>query len=297
MWVECIPNFSEGIDRGILDQIAAAARVKGVKILGLEGDPDHNRSVLTMVGEGPAVLQAAYATARVAVDLIDLTRQTGTHPRIGAVDVIPFVPLGDTPMGYAVELARTLGHRLGDELGLPVYLYEEAATREDRRNLAHVRRGQFEGLARRMATDPPDYGPDHPHVTAGAVAVGARRPLIAFNVYLATTDLAVAKHVARAVRGSSGGLVGVKALAMDTVHRGQVQVSLNLVDYPKTPLPQVLEMVRREAGRYGVAVTGTELVGFLPLEALKDTARYYLQLHDFEMGRVLEWAIAADRGL
>lgn len=292
MWVECVPNFSEGRDPLVLQAIGEAARGHNVKILGFEGDPDHNRSVMTLVGPGEDVAEAVMRAARVAIARIDLTRQTGNHPRMGAVDVIPFVPLEGTPMAYAVELARRTGERLAREEGVPVYLYEEAARHPSRRNLADVRRGQFEGLGARMAADPPDFGVPRPHPTAGAAAVGARRPLIAFNVYLNTTDMAVARAVARAVRGSDGGLRGVKALAMNTERRGRVQVSMNVVDYPTTPLPRVVEMVRQEAGRFGVSVVGSELVGFLPVAALIDTARYYLQLHDLDAGRVLEWAMA-----
>ncbi len=293
MWVECIPNFSEGTDKKILEHLFITASERpGVRVLGLEGDVDHNRAVMTLAGDGEAVLQAVLAAATVAVREIDLTRQTGTHPRLGSLDVVPFVPLGSTPMAYAVDLAERFGKAVGEDLGVPVYLYEHAASRPERKNLADVRRGQFEGLAARMRVDPPDFGPGAPHPTAGAMAVGARFPLIAFNVFLTTDDLAIARAVARAVRGSSGGLVGVKALAMDTVHRGRVQVSLNLVDYPTTPLPTAIEMVRREAGRFGVAIAETELVGLLPAQALMDSLRYYLQLSHLEANQVVELALA-----
>ncbi len=292
MWVECIPNFSEGSDRKTLENILAAAEETGVRILGFEGDVDHNRAVMTLAGDGETVLQAVLAAARVAVREIDLTRQSGTHPRLGALDVVPFVPLGSTPMAYAVDLATRLGRQLGDELGVPVYLYEQAATRPEHKNLADVRRGQFEGLLARMPVDPPDFGPHTPHPTAGAMAVGARFPLIAFNVFLTTADLEIAQAVARAVRASSGGLVGVKALAMDTVHRGRAQVSLNLVDYPTTSLPAAIEMVRREAGRYGVGIAQTELIGLMPAQAMIDSLRYYLQLPDLEAQQVVELALA-----
>ncbi len=292
MWVECIPNFSEGKDRKVLENILAAAEGAGARVLGMEGDVDHNRSVMTLAGDGEMVLEAVFRAAEVAVRDIDLTRQSGTHPRLGAVDVVPFVPLGATPMAYAVDLATRFGQRVGEALQVPVYLYEQAASRLERRNLADVRRGQFEGLATRMLADPPDFGPKTPHLTAGAMAVGARFPLVAFNVFLTTVDLDIARAVARAVRGSSGGLVGVKALAMDTVHQGRVQVSLNLVDYPTTSLPAAIEMVRREALRYGVSIAKTELIGLMPAEAMVDSLRYYLQLPEFKAEQIVELALA-----
>jgi glutamate formiminotransferase len=298
MWVECVPNFSEGRRREVLQGLLAAAAVPGVRVLGLSADPDHNRAVLTLAGEGEAVLEAVFRASRLAVAEIDLRQHRGTHPRIGAVDVVPFVPLGGTPMSACVELARQLGRRLGEELQLPVYLYERAATRPDRQNLADVRRPQFEGLAA-WFEDPahrPDFGPPRPHPTAGAAAVGARPPLVAFNVFLDTQEVDVAKRVARAVRGSNGGLRGVKALAMDTETRGRVQVSMNLVDPGRTGLATALDMVRREAARYGVAVTGTELVGFVPLDALVQAAQYTLQLHGLSRNHVLEWALLAPDG-
>ncbi|MDA8193571.1 MAG: glutamate formimidoyltransferase [Thermaerobacter sp.] len=293
MLVQCVPNFSEGRDPERLSRLQAAAQATAnVRILGFEGDADHHRSVMTLAGDGEAVLDAVFRTAAVAVAMIDLREHRGVHPRMGAVDVIPFVPLANTPMEYAVDLARRLGERIGRELAVPVYLYEFAATRPERRNLADVRRGGYAALQARMARDAPDFGPGTPHFTAGAVAVGARRPLIAFNVYLNTQDPTIADRVARAVRGSSGGLVGVKALGMDTVTQGQVQVSMNLVDYPKTSLPAAVEMVRREAARFGASVTRTELVGFLPVSAAVDSLRYYLQLSDFDSSRILEMALA-----
>jgi glutamate formiminotransferase len=297
VWVECVPNFSEGRRPEVLDALVQAARRPGVRILGLSRDPDHHRAVMTLAGEGEEVADAVFHAARAAVEQIDLNHHRGTHPRIGAVDVIPFVPLGDTPMSYCVELARRLGSRLGQELGLPVYLYEAAATRPERRNLADVRRGEFEGLAQRMAAPEgrPDFGPGTPHPTAGAVAVGARPALIAFNAYLNTTDLAVADRVARAVRGSSGGLAGLKALPMATVSQGAVQVSMNLTEWRRTSLASALEAVRREAARYGASVTGTEIVGFVPLGALLDAARYYLQAHSLDASQVLELQLVEDR--
>lgn len=293
MWVESVPNFSEGRDTAWMVELRKRAQsVPGVSVLGLEGDIDHNRSVMTLVGPGEKVLESVFQSIEWAVRSIDLRHHRGVHPRMGAADVVPFIPLGETPMQYAVELARQLGERVARTLNVPVYLYEDAATSEARRNLAVVRRGEFEGLAARMATDPPDFGQQWPHPTAGATAVGARQPLIAFNVYLGTTDLPIAQRIARAVRGSSGGLVGVKALAMNTLHKGQVQVSMNLVNYPTTTLPRALEMVRMEAKRFGVAVTHTELIGFLPMSAVVDILRHYVQLEAFDASRVLEMAMA-----
>ena len=254
-------------------------------------DADHNRSVMTAVGEAEDLSEAMFRAARTAVEYIDLRVHQGTHPRMGAVDVMPFVPLVGATMENAVQVAEKLGRRMGKELQLPVYLYEMAATKSYHKNLADVRRGQFEGLSSKMANDPPDFGPAYPHPTAGAVAVGARNPLIAFNILLNTDSMDVAGKVAESVRGSTGGLIGVKALPMNTVSQGKVQVSMNLVDYPKTPLPRALEMVREEAGRWGVSIFRTELVGFMPAQALVDTARYYLQQFDFELTDVLEWAL------
>lgn len=292
MWLECIPNFSEGRNPVVLDEMLHAAQATGVKVLGFEGDRDHHRSVMTMAGEGEMIIEAMMAIARVATKRINLNAHQGVHPRMGAIDVVPFVPLGETPMSYAVEVAHKLGERLASELRLPIYFYEEAARDPSRQNLADIRRGQFEALTAKMAQWPPDIGPIAPHPTAGATAVGARRPLIAFNVVLNTDDMTVARAVARAVRGSSGGLKGVKALAMDTSPSlGKVQVSMNLVDYPQTTLPQALEMVRQEASRFGVMIAETELVGFLPLQALIDSAHYYWGLRHLTPHQVLEMAL------
>ncbi|MCL8207853.1 MAG: glutamate formimidoyltransferase [Actinomycetia bacterium] len=291
MLVECVPNVSEGRRPDVLAAIRDQASAAGVRVLGVSADPDHHRAVLTLVGEGERMLEAAFAVAAEAVRRIDLRHHRGVHPRFGAVDVIPFVPLAGTPMAYCVELARRLGARLGAELELPVFLYEQAATRPERRNLADVRRGQFEGLAARLAGgDVPDFGPSSPHPSAGAVAVGARGPLVAFNAMLGTADVAIARAVARAVRASGGGLAGVKALGLALPSRGTVQVSMNLVHPERTTLWRALELVRREAARYGVAVTGTEIVGFVPLGALAAAAREFLQAHGFGPGDVLEQA-------
>ncbi|MBX5467339.1 MAG: glutamate formimidoyltransferase [Firmicutes bacterium] len=291
-WFECVPNFSEGRRPWVWERIGRAAEAQGATLLGAEGDPDHHRAVVTVAGGAAVIYEAALAMARVAVEAIDLRQHRGTHPRIGAVDVVPVVPLGATPMAAAVALAERIGRRLAEDLDLPVYLYGEAARTPKHRLLAELRRGGFEGLAAQLAEDPPDFGPARPHPTAGAVAVGARRLLIAFNVYLDTQDLAVARNLARRLRESSGGLPGVQALAMDTRQRGHVQVSMNLVNYPTTPLPVVLETLRAEATRLGVGVAGSELVGLMPFEALLDTARHYLALPDLRADQILEWRLA-----
>ncbi len=290
---ECVPNFSEGRHPQVLAAIREAAIVPGVSLLGFDSDSDHNRSVLTLVGPAEALLTAVFQTMEVAVAQIDLNSHKGVHPRIGAVDVVPFVPWRAATMGQARELARQLGEQVASQLNLPVYFYAEAATTSERVNLQDVRRGEFEGLAERLLREKPDLGPSKPHATAGAVAIGARQILVAFNVFLRTQDIKIARAVARAVRGSSGGLLGVKALAMDTRSQSRVQVSMNLVDYPRTPLPRVLEMVRLEAQRFGVAIAETEVVGLMPQAVVDDVMRYYLQMPGFSRDRVLETALLA----
>jgi glutamate formiminotransferase/formiminotetrahydrofolate cyclodeaminase len=285
--IECVPNFSEGRRAEVIREIVAALTVPGVQVLDVHSDAGHNRAVVTLVGPPEAVLEAAFAGVAAAARLINMDEHAGEHPRIGAMDVVPFVPLRGATMDECVELARRLGQRLGDELGIPVYLYEAAATRPDRVSLADVRRGEYEGLKREVEMNPdraPDFGPARLG-TAGATAVGARPLLIAFNVYLNTGDVEIAKRIARAVRGSSGGLPHVKALGL--LVGAQAQVSMNLTDFARTPIHQALEMVRREAARYGVAVARSELVGLSPQQALLDAAAWYLQL-DLDPQQVLE---------
>jgi glutamate formiminotransferase len=285
---EAVPNFSEGRDEGKISRITAAVRdVGNVGVLDLHSDPDHNRSVLTFAGGEEAVLEAAVALARACADEIDLAAQTGQHPRMGALDVLPFVPLEGATLEGAVGLARKAGERIGS-IGLPVYLYEAAATAPHRRNLADVRRGGYEGLAARIE-DPrwrPDFGPQELDPRKGAVAVGARRFLVAFNAYLDTGDVEVARAVARQVRERDGGLPGVKALGLKV--GGRAQVSMNLTDLEKTPMPIVLEAVRSAAAERGASVASTEVVGLAPLEALVQIARHYLKLQKLETGHVLE---------
>ncbi len=287
--VECVPNFSEGRRQDVIDRIVAAMRqVPRIQVLDVQSDVDHNRSVVTTVGTPQAVLEMAFQGTATAAQLIDMNHHRGGHPRMGATDVVPFVPVRGVSMAECVTLARQLGERVGTELSIPVYLYEEAATRPDRRDLASVRRGEYEGLKAEIGTNPeraPDFGPAEMG-TAGATAIGARPPLVAFNVYLNTGDVAPAKAIARAVRHSSGGLAFVKALGL--LVEGQAQVSMNLTDYRSTPIHRALELIRAEASRFGLAVTRTEIVGVLPGQALVDAAQYYLQLQTFSPDQILE---------
>jgi glutamate formiminotransferase/formiminotetrahydrofolate cyclodeaminase len=291
--VECVPNFSEGRRPEVVQAIVeAAASVPGVLVLDVQSDGDHNRSVVTLAGPPEAVAEAAFRSIQRAAEWIDMDEHEGAHPRIGATDVVPFVPVSGVTMEACVEIARRLGERVGRELGIPVYLYEAAATRPERINLADVRRGEYEGLKAAIETDPdraPDFGPAHLG-PAGATVIGARPFLVAFNVYLSTGDGSIAKQIARAVRHSSGGLRHVKALGL--LVEGQAQVSMNLTDFRRTPIHRALEMVRSEAMRYGVTVTHSELVGLTPQEALLDAARWYLQL-ELAPEQILEQRLAA----
>lgn len=289
--IQCVPNFSEGRRPEVIEAIVAAIAAAGVKLLGVAPDKDHNRTVVTFVGNAEQVANAAFNGAKVAAQLIDLNQHQGDHPRMGATDVIPFIPIKDVTMEACVELANQVGERLANELKIPVYLYEAAARRPERKNLAAVRRGQFEGLREAVKTDPdkrPDFGPAELHPTAGITAVGARLPLIAFNVNLGTNDLKIARRIARAVRGSSGGLVGVKALGVELKERNQVQVSMNLVNFQETPIHRAFELVRLEAERYGVPVVGSEIIGAVPTAALVGVAQHYLRLEGFRIDQVLE---------
>jgi len=291
--VECVPNFSEGRRKEVIAQIAEAiASVPGAHVLDVQSDADHNRTVVTFAGEPEAVEEAAFRGIEKAAELIDMNLHQGEHPRLGAADVVPFVPIKNVTMEDCVALARRLGGRVGRELDIPVYLYEKAATRPERRNLADVRRGEYEGIKAEIATRPerePDFGPRRVG-KAGATAIGARSPLVAFNVYLGTDDVEVAQAIAHAVRHSSGGLRYVKALGL--LVKGQAQVSMNLTDYRRTPIHRVVEMIRREAERYGVSVVESELIGLIPNEALVEAAEFYLQLGDFSSQQVLENRLA-----
>lgn len=297
--VECVPNFSEGRRREVIEQICDRIRsVPGVTLLDVKADPSHNRAVVTFVAPPEAAVEAAFRGAQEAARLIDMRQHEGEHPRIGATDVIPFIPVRGVTMEECVELARTVGERVAGELGIPVYLYEEAATRPDRRNLAHIRRGEYEGLAEEIAADPqraPDFGPAEMG-PAGATVVGARPFLIAYNVYLGTADLTVANKIARAVRHSSGGLRYVKALGIAVDRPDQVQVSMNLTDYRRTPIHRVMALIRAEAARYGVPVQESEIIGLVPAGALTDVALHELQLHGFSSGQILENRLQAEGG-
>ena len=268
----------------------AIRSVPNVFLLDVQSDPDHHRSVFTFVGEPEAVAEAVFRLFEAALPRIDLRRHRGEHPRMGAVDVVPFVPVRGVTMADCVELANKVGEEIWRRFRVPVYLYGEAATRPERADLSEIRKGEFEGFFEKIK-DPkwhPDFGEPEVHPTAGVTAVGAREFLIAFNVNLGTSDLRVAKEIAKAVRFSSGGLRYVKALGMELKERGIVQVSMNLTNFRNTPLPRVLELVRREAARFGVPVVGTEIVGLIPEEALVQVAEYYLQLEKFSLGQVLE---------
>lgn len=289
--VECVPNFSEGRRPEVIAAIRdAIASVNGATILDVSSDPSHNRTVLTFVATADAVVDAAFRGIAKAAELIDLNHHTGEHPRIGATDVCPFIPLEGATMDDCIALARALGQRVGAELGIPVFLYERAASRPDRENLADVRRGEFELARTEIGTKPnrvPDFGPNHVHATAGATVIGARPFLVAYNVYLGGPEnVAVAREVAKAVRGSSGGLRYVKGLGLEV--DGQAQVSMNLVDTEKTPVHRAFDLVKREAEAHGVSPTWSEIIGLVPEQALFETAARHLQLRGFSNEIVLE---------
>ncbi|MBV9676593.1 MAG: glutamate formimidoyltransferase [Acidobacteriaceae bacterium] len=290
--VECVPNFSEGRDGSKVDALAAAiASVPGSSILHRTSDSDHNRSVITFAGRSEAVIESALRAAHVARELIDLNHHTGAHPRLGALDVLPFVPLGATSLESCIEFAHRAGKRIWDELGIPVYFYEVAALRPERQKLENVRRGEFEGLRAEALTDTakaPDLGGPALHPTAGAVIVGARKFLIAYNINLRTPDLGVAKAIAKRIRASSGGLPAVKALGLALPSRGIVQVSMNLTDFEQTPIHVVFLEVVRLAAEYGVEVEESELIGLMPRKALEMTAAGLLKLSNFDSSRVIE---------
>ena len=292
--VECIPNFSDARRPEVIDQITTVMRsVADVTILDRHSDIDHNRTVITLIGAPECVEAAMFAAIRAAAELIDLDQHSGEHPRIGATDVVPFVPIRDISMQECVEIARRLAKRVADELQIPVYLYEEAATLPERKNLENIRRGEYETLKKEIETVParrPDFGPARLG-PAGAIVIGARQPLIAYNIYLTTDDVTIATKIAQAVRHSSGGLRFVKAIGL--LVEGRAQVSMNLTNFRQTPLHRVVEMVRREAERYGVGIHHSELVGMIPQDALINTAVWYTQLDQFEPDQVLETRMRA----
>lgn len=289
--VECVPNFSEGRDLKKIDRIVAPFRARaGVKLLDYSNDEDHNRLVVTLVGEQEALRDAVIEAIGVAVELIDLNHHQGQHPRMGAVDVVPFIPIKNVTMDEAVSLSREVGEKVAGLYHLPVFLYEKSATAPHRENLAAVRKGEFEGMAEKIKLPEwqPDFGPADRHPTAGTVAIGARMPLVAYNINLSTDNLEIATKIARNIRHINGGLRYVKAMGVELKERNITQVSINMTDYTRTALYRAFELVRIEARRYGVTIIGSEIVGLVPMEALIDTASYYLGLENFSMQQVLE---------
>jgi len=293
--IECVPNLSEGTDRAAIEGIADAVAASGCHMLDLHIDADHNRSVVTFVGDEDSLYGGAIALAREAAARIDLREHRGVHPRMGAVDVIPFVPLSNSTMSASIRLARKVGRTIGEDLGIPVFLYEAAATCELRRNLATIRKGGFEGLGEKLARDEwiPDFGPRAPHRTAGAVAVGARDFLVAFNVVLATGELSVARRIAASIRAADGGLAGVKALGLPLAGRGLVQVSMNLTDIEATDVPRAYARVEREAASAGVSIVESEIVGLVPRAAVLEATTSSLRLDRDLESVVLENRIAS----
>lgn len=288
--IECVPNISEGRKAEVVDAAVGALRSTGVRVLDVQSDKDHNRSVLTLAGDETTLEAAVTALFEAVLPRIDLRAHQGEHPRLGAVDVVPFVPIEGATMPDCVALARRVAEAVASRFQVPVFLYEEAAAAPHRRNLEDIRRGEFEGLAAKMQ-DPswrPDFGPASPHPSAGACVMGARMPLIAYNINLATADLDVARRIAKAIRFSSGGFRFVKAMGVMLDERKVAQVSINMTDFKRTPLHRVFETVRAEAARYGVNVIGSEIVGLVPAEALIDAADHFLRLEGFNPSQVLE---------
>ena len=295
--VECVPNFSEGRDKTKVDAIVRVMKMDGVYLLDREMDSDHNRSVITLAGEREAIQEAAIRGIGKAAELIDLNLHQGAHPRMGAADVVPFIPIEGVSLGDCVAMARHVGAEIWKRYQIPVYLYEAAATSPERQNLENIRRGQFEGLRAEIATNPerrPDFGEPRLHPTAGATVVGARKALIAYNVFLNTPDVEIAKKIAKSVRFSSGGLRFVKGAGF--LVRGLAQVSMNLTDFEQTPIHRVFEMVKREAARYGVLPLSSEIVGLIPKKALEQAAEWFLQVENFDSSLILENRLAAVMG-
>lgn len=289
--IECVPNFSEGRDLNKLEKILDSFRgKKGVKLLDYSNDEDHNRAVVTIVGEPEEVGKAMVEAIGKAVELIDLNTHQGQHPRMGAVDVIPFIPIKNITVEEADILAKDVAKEASEKYNLPFFLYEKSATSPQRENLANIRKGQFEGMEEKMKDEQwkPDFGPATIHPTAGVTAIGARMPLIAYNVNLSTSDLEIANKIAKQVRHLSGGFRYVKAMGVELKDRGIVQVSMNLTDYTKSSVYRVFETIKMEAQRYGVTIVGSEIVGLIPMQALVDTADYYLRLENFKFDQVLE---------
>src|ERR1700687_6166688 len=295
--VECVPNFSEGRDRAKVDAIVEAMKVDGVFLLDREMDADHNRCVITLVGEREPIQEAAIRGVGKAAELIDLNQHQGAHPRMGAADVVPFIPIEGVTIEDCVAMARHVGQAIWKRYQIPVYLYEAAATSPERQNLENIRRGQFEGIRADIATNParkPDFGDPRVHPTAGATVVGARKFLIAYNVFLNTPDVEIAKRIAKAVRAANGGMRFVKGAGF--LVRGQAQVSMNLTDFEQTPVHRVHEMVKREAVRYGVIPVSSEIVGLIPKKALEQAAEWFLQIENFDSSLILENRLTAVMG-
>jgi glutamate formiminotransferase len=291
--LECVPNISEGRNKDLVEKVVDQLRqAEGVKLLDYSSDADHNRSVLTYLGEPEAVLEATQAMTLKALELIDMSQHEGSHPRMGAVDVVPFIPIQGVETEEAVDVARQFGRFLGQQ-GVPVYYYEDAATRPERVNLAKIRKGQYEALPDKLKEPEwePDEGPAEFNPQAGATVTGVRFPLIAFNVNLRTTDLDIADRIARGVRHSSGGYRYIKAMGVALEEKNMVQVSMNMTNYLKTPLPRVLETIRMEAARHGVSVAGTEIIGAIPLGAMEEIIKHYVQAHDFELDQIIEYSL------
>ena len=289
--IECVPNFSEGRDLQKIDKIVAPFRAKaGVKLLDYSNDEDHNRLVVTVVGEPEPLKEAVLEAIGVAVQLIDLNHHQGQHPRMGAVDVVPFIPIKGVTMEEAIALSKEVAAEVASRYQLPVFLYEKSASAPHRENLAAVRKGEFEGMAEKIKLPEwkPDFGPAERHSTAGTVAIGARMPLVAYNINLNTPSLEIAHDIAKKIRFIGGGLRYCKAMGVELKERGITQVSINMTDYTRTALYRAFELVRIEARRYGVSIVGSEIIGLVPMEALIDTASYYLGLENFTMQQVLE---------
>ncbi len=290
--VECVPNISEGRDTAVIEAVIDVIRkTAGVTLLDYSSDPSHNRTVITFLGCPEGVAEAAVGVAKKAAELIDLAHHVGEHPRMGAVDVIPFIPIKEMTAEDCVVLSKAVAERVWKEAGMPVFLYEDSASAPHRVNLASIRKGQFEGMAEKVLLPEwePDFGGRTVHPTAGVVAVGARMPLVAFNINLSTSDVEIASKIAKIIRRSSGGFDCVKALGVMLEERNTAQVSINMTNFHKTPLYRVLELVKAEARRYGVQVIGTEIIGLTPMQALIDSAEYYLQIEDFDFEKqVLE---------
>lgn len=289
--MECVPNFSEGRDSEKIEKILDCFRGKdGVKLLDYSSDKDHNRTVVTLVGEPECLKPVLVEAVGKAIELIDLRCHTGEHPRMGACDVMPFIPIKNVTMDDAIALAKEVGEALGEKYDLPIFLYEKAATKADRENLATVRKGQFEGMGEKLQ-DPnwkPDFGPAKVHESAGATAVGARMPLVAFNVNLDTANMEIADKIAKKVRFIGGGLRFCKAMGVELSERGITQISMNMTDFTKTALYRSFEMVKMEAKRYGVNVVGSEIIGLVPMNALVDVAEYYMGIENFSYDQILE---------